>query len=155
MWDIRRSRRRFGIRRLDGAATYPQALAELLALLGRHSLPAFGDSPPKIGAMKATTTNPSEQKPAQSQQSDSLPEGNLPPYEQHREQPVPQMHHQFAANCDEDRHPYDRQWCYPNQFLSHVVCSSFFLNSSPLPKLVVNALQPFAQMQHRVALARE
>src|SRR5437762_499192 len=36
-----------------------------------------------------------------------------------------------------------------------MLCPSFFLNSSPLPKLVVNALQPFAQMQHRVALARE
>src|SRR6266699_397745 len=91
-----------------------EALAELLALLRRHPLPAFGHSPPKIGAMKATTANASEQNPAENQQSDSLPEGNLPPSEQHRQQPVPQMHHQFAANCDEDRHPYDRQWCYPN-----------------------------------------
>src|ERR1700746_1164711 len=36
-----------------------------------------------------------------------------------------------------------------------ILCSSFFLDSSRLPKLVVNALQSFAQVQRRVALAGE
>jgi hypothetical protein len=48
--------------------------------------------------MKAATTNASEQNPAESQQSDSLPEGNLPPSEQRRQQPIPQVQYYFAAN---------------------------------------------------------
>jgi hypothetical protein len=67
------------------------------------------------------TTQASEQNPAESQQSDSLPEGNLPPSEQRRQQPIPQMQHHFAANPREHHHPKDRQWSYPNQSLSHIV----------------------------------
>jgi hypothetical protein len=69
--------------------------------------------------MKATTTEASEQNPAESQQSDSLPEGDLPPSEQRRQQPIPQMHHYFAANRNESHHRQDRKWGYPNQFPSH------------------------------------
>jgi hypothetical protein len=68
--------------------------------------------------MKATTAKASEQNPAESQQSDSLPERNLPPSEQRRQQPVPQMQHHFAANRDEN---HDHQWGQKNPFLSHVV----------------------------------
>jgi hypothetical protein len=75
--------------------------------------------------VSATTTkaSASEQNPAQSQQSDSLPEGNWPPSEQRRQQPVPEMQHDFAANSDENRDP---QWGQKKPFLSHVV----FLTSS-------------------------
>src|SRR5580693_7599056 len=97
--------------RFKAAATIAPTLAELLALLGRHPLPALvhalSDSPPHTGALRATATNASEQNPAERQQSESLPEGNLPPSEQRRQQPVPKMHHQFAANPDEKRDP---QW---------------------------------------------
>jgi hypothetical protein len=66
----------------------------------------------------AMTTKPSEQNPAENQQSESLPEGNLPPSEQSRQQPVPQMEHQFAANHYES---HDRYWCgHKNPFPSHV-----------------------------------
>src|SRR5229473_4955359 len=87
--------------RCKAAATRAPTLAELLALLGRHPLPALGHalvnsliySPPHIGARAMTTTTPaSEQNPAESKQSDSLPEGNLPPSEQRRQQPVPETH---------------------------------------------------------------
>jgi hypothetical protein len=51
------------------------------------------------------TTPASEQNPAESQQSDSLPESNLPPSEQRWHQPVPEVHDQFAAKPDEKRDP--------------------------------------------------
>jgi hypothetical protein len=75
--------------------------------------------------MKATATQAfaSEQNPAESQQSDSLPEGNLPPSEQRRQQPVPQLQHDFAANRYENR---DHQWDQKKPFPFHVV----FLTSS-------------------------
>ena len=104
-------------------------------------------------SVRATTTQASEQNPAESQQSESLPEGNLPPSEQRRQQPVPQMHHHFAANPDEKRDPQRGQQSNPDPFLFLMLCSSFL--RSFLRKLVVNALQSFAQMKHRVALARE
>jgi hypothetical protein len=55
--------------------------AEFFPFLRRHLLPALGHSPPRIGAMTATNTKTkaSEQNPAESQQSDCLPEGDLPP----------------------------------------------------------------------------
>ena len=47
----------------------------------------------------------SEEYPAERQNSNSLPEGNLPPPEERRQQPVPQMHHDFAADEDKERDP--------------------------------------------------
>src|ERR1035441_7818812 len=77
--------------RSQAAATGAHALLELLALLGRHPLPALVHAPPKTRAMTATTAKASEQNPAQSQQSETLPEGNLPPPEQRRRNPVPRF----------------------------------------------------------------
>src|ERR1700688_5269906 len=107
------SRRRLGIRRLEWPATSTEALPELLAFLGRHLLPALVHASPHIRA-RAMTTKASEQNAAESQQSDGLPKGNLAPSEQRRCQPIPQMHHQFAANPDEDHYSQDRQRSYPN-----------------------------------------
>src|SRR5690349_19850665 len=95
------SRRRPGVRRLEWAAASPKTVAELFPFLRRHVVPALGHPPPKIGAMKTTASNAPEQNPAESQQSDSLPESDLPPSEQRRQQPIPQVHHDFAA--DEDK----------------------------------------------------
>jgi hypothetical protein len=82
------------------AEAFAHALPELFPLFGRHVLAALGHSPPRIGAMKAATANASEQNPAESQQSDSLPEGNLPPSEQRWQQPIPQVQYYFAADDD-------------------------------------------------------
>ena len=48
-----RLHRRCGIGRLESPATFAQALAELLALLGRHPLPALGHVPPPGSATEA------------------------------------------------------------------------------------------------------
>ena len=109
--------------------------------------------------MTTMATPASEQNPAESQQSDSLPEGNLPPSEQRWQQPVPQVQNQLAANPDEKRNCKGRQNSNPYPFLNliHVVlliCSYHFF-ASFLRKFVVNALQPFPEMQHRIAFARE
>jgi len=98
--------------------------------------------------MKTTTTKAAEQDPAESEQSESLPEGDLLPSEQRRQQPVPQEPHDFAANGDEEQHPQNRQWSQDNPSLSHGQPSCF-------REFVVDALQSLAQAQHRVPLARE
>src|SRR6266568_9151122 len=65
------------------AAPFTPALAGLLAFFRRHLLPpllpSLGHSPPKIETRRYTHTKVSEQNPAESEQSDSLPEGDLPP----------------------------------------------------------------------------
>src|SRR5207247_10088593 len=108
------SRRRLGLRRLEWAAASPQALAELLALLGCHFLPALVHalpntlvySSPDIGARRAMTTPSAEEDAAKRQKSKGLPGGNLAPAEQRRQQPIPKVQHYFAANGNKYR---DRQ----------------------------------------------
>jgi hypothetical protein len=41
-----------------------------------------------------------EEDPAQRQDSKRLPEGNLAEAEERRQQPIPQLHHYFAADGD-------------------------------------------------------
>src|SRR5881398_2835854 len=98
-----RSRRRLGLRRLESAA--PPALASLFAFFRHHLLPPLGHSlshlGTHIGTMRAANTKPPEQDPAKQQQSKRLPERNLPPAEQRRQQPIPEMHHQLSANVHE------------------------------------------------------
>jgi hypothetical protein len=100
---------------------------KLLALLGRHLFPALSHSlahslayspvhsPTRIAMPTATKAKSSEQNPAESQQSERLPEGDLRQSEQGRRQPVPQKHHYFAANPAEDHYPKDRQWRHYHQ----------------------------------------
>src|SRR2546421_10334475 len=62
----------FGWRRSKAAAE-TNALAELIAFLGRHPLPALVHFPAKTGAIEAVTTMTSEQNAAERQQSQRLP----------------------------------------------------------------------------------
>src|ERR1700688_4769672 len=65
--------------RSEIAAACAPTLAEFFALLGRHLLPtlvhALAHTPADIGA-RAAATPASEQNPAESQQTESLPESN-------------------------------------------------------------------------------
>ena len=95
--------------RFKASATRAPTLAEFLALLGCHPLPALVhslpntliDSPPHMGARSAVTAPTAEEDAAQRQKSQGLPEGELAPAEQRRQQPIPQVQHYFAA--DEDK----------------------------------------------------
>src|SRR2546428_1170624 len=121
-----RRRLRIQRRRAPRAATHP--LAELLALFGGHLLPAFVHSladslaysplhsPTRIAMPTATKAKSSKQNPAKGQQSNSLPKADLPQSEQRRRQPVPQKHHDSAAERGEDQDPKDRQWNQQNYF---------------------------------------
>ena len=119
------------------AAARAPTLAELFALLGRHLHPtlihALAHSPAHIGA-RAAATPASEENPAESQQSESLPESNLMPSEERRSQPV-QGHHQFATDPDEKRDREYRCWDDKKPFLSviHIVLPYFLL---PLLRIV-------------------
>src|SRR5207253_2889847 len=98
-----RTRRR--IQRCRAPRTIMKALAELLAFLRRHLLPALVHplahslaysplhSPTRVAMPTTTRTKASEQNPAEGQQSESLPEANLPESKQRRRQPVPQVHY--------------------------------------------------------------
>jgi hypothetical protein len=109
-------------------ATSAPALPEPFAFLRRHLLPSLGHAlfhaTPKIGAVRATRTHTkvSEQNPAESEQSESLPESNLPPSEHRRQVPVPQVHHDFTADRDKERYSQHRQRRYPDQsfFSAHL-----------------------------------
>src|SRR5207253_5821786 len=127
-----RSGARIRIQRRRGPRAIHNPLADSFPFLRRHRLTAIAHSPSRIEATRATYTHTkiSEKNPAESEQSESLPEGNLPPSEQRRQIPVPQMHHHFATNGDENHHPQNRHWPHPNHSLSHVVFPHLLINSS-------------------------
>src|SRR6516162_9338401 len=99
----RHSQRRLGLRRLESAAR--PALARFCAFFGRHLLPALGHPPshPRahIGRMRAANAKASEQNPAEKQQSERLPEANLPPSKQPRQKPIPEIPNELAAKVSE------------------------------------------------------
>ena len=88
----------------------------------------------------------SEQNPTENQQSDSLPEGNLPPSEQSRPQPIPQMRQKFSAISNEN---HDR-WRDQKKDSSLLQIVLLFPRN-----LVVNALQSLVQEKRRVALLQQ
>src|SRR5208283_2836073 len=85
-------------RRSVEAAASAHALPEFFALLGRHALPALGHATAGVGAVPPPATHAAEEDPAQGQHPNRLPEGEKAPDEERRQQTIPQMHHQLAAD---------------------------------------------------------
>src|SRR5579862_328264 len=121
-------RRSFAGWRGETAAARAHALAELFAFFGRHLLPAFAHAAAEVRAMRASAEAPKEDT-AESQQSYCLPEVNEAPSEQRRQQPVPEMHDHFTADCDEKRNTNDRPGNNKKPFSPHPVPHFLFVNS--------------------------
>src|SRR5512146_2548209 len=81
------------------------ALPQPFPLLRGHAVPALGHADSVIGATGAVESKSAEEDPAQQQQPQRLPEADLAPPEERRQQPIPQVQHDFAADEDEYRHP--------------------------------------------------
>jgi hypothetical protein len=108
--------------RTEVAAAAPYTLTKLLTFLGSHVGPAPGHTA-AVGAVKAAPTHAAEEDPAQRQKPNRLPESEQAPAKERRQQPVPKLHYDFAADGDKQRHPYNRRRYNPNHFLhfrSHV-----------------------------------
>lgn len=140
----------FARRRSHSAPARPHLLAELLAILRRHALPAIASPPMPTRAIAAMSAEPSKKNAAKKQQSKRLPEADRMPSEQSRSKPVPKVHDHFTKapceKCNRQRayHKNPRISLYPT--VRHV-------SSSFRCEFVVNALQPLAEAQHRIALA--
>src|SRR5271166_4712981 len=80
------------------APTFAHGLAEAFPFFGRHVATALFHATAEIGAAGVVPSMPAEQDAAQGQKSKCGPEGELAPAEQWRQQPIPQAHHQFAAD---------------------------------------------------------
>src|SRR5713226_7219363 len=107
------------------APAFTHALPEPFALLRGHVRAALGHAlghalfyaTAKMGATGTVPSKSADEDPAQQQESQRLPEGNLAPAEERRQQPVPQVQHYFAADDDKEQHPQNRQRSYENQSL--------------------------------------
>jgi hypothetical protein len=82
----------------------------------------------KVGTTGTVPSMTTEENPAQHQNSQPLPEGNLAPAEEHRQQPVPQVHDYFTADEDEKRYSQKRQRRNPKQSFSSAHVSSLMLS---------------------------
>src|SRR5262249_33442872 len=118
--------------RLAGRAEAPplaHPLPELLPLLRGHVLATLLHAAADSRAEGAASPTPAEQAPAKHQKPQRLPERDLGPAEERRQQPVPQMLHDFTAEGDEYRDAQDGQRSDPDQILhswSHVRSLTFF-----------------------------
>src|SRR5438309_11082057 len=87
-------------------AACAHAFPESFALFWRHAIPALahaiddaiGDATADMRLMAAAESESAEQDPAERQHSKRLPEGQLTPTEEGRQQPIPQEPHDFAAD---------------------------------------------------------
>ena len=95
---------------LAEAATFSHALPQSFPLLAGHV----------SGARETVASKSAEENPAQRQNSKGLPEGNLAPAEDRRQQPIPQFQHYFAADGDKQQEPADRQRSQENPSPSHL-----------------------------------
>jgi len=141
------------------AATCAHALPESFPLFRSHGLPALdrafvhalGYATAETGATRAVMAKSAEEDAAQQPNSNRLPEGNLAPAEERRKQPVPQAHYDFAADVGKQQNPQNCERSHqqnPFSFASH-------FSSSRFRKFVEDSLQSLAQMQHRIAFARQ
>lgn len=118
----RRLRFPFFGRRAEISAAPSHSVAEFFALFRTHVLPTLMHAAAEV---RTTTSVPApsvvaEENTAQRQQSNRLPESNEPPPEKARQQPVPEPHHNFTANEDEQYHRCDRRRRHPKPSLSHI-----------------------------------
>ena len=108
-------------------AALAHALTESLPLLRRHGVPpiahaigeAIGHAAADVRSAGAMPSKSAEEDPAEQQNSQRLPEGNLANAEDRRQQPVPQLQDDFAADGDEHHHPQERQRRDEDPFPSH------------------------------------
>src|SRR5262249_36829207 len=135
-----------------------QAAANTLTLVGSHGVPALGhavrdavgDLSPDVRSGVTAASKPAEQDAAEDEQAERLPEGHLGKAEERRKEAVPELAHDEAAQAGEQRYSQDRQRSQEEQLVF-----PYHVSSSSARESVVDALQPLAQVQHRVALARE
>src|SRR3984885_12684593 len=98
----------------------PHTLPEFLTLLRSHPPPALAHAPAKARTAKPASANAPEQDPAQRQNPNRLPEGDHAPPKQRRQQPVPQIHHQLAAQEDKERNPHNCRRSHEIPSFSHI-----------------------------------
>jgi len=82
------------------AATFPYAFPQSFPLLRGQMPPALFHATAETGATGTVPSKSAEEDAAQRQDPKRLPEGNLAPAEERRQQPIPQELHELAADGD-------------------------------------------------------
>jgi hypothetical protein len=93
---------------------FAHPLPESFPLLRGHVFAALFHATADIGAAGAVKSKSAEEDPAQCQKSKRLPEADLSPAEELRQQPIPQLQNYLAPDGDKKEHSQDRQRSYPN-----------------------------------------
>src|SRR5712691_6447732 len=96
-------------RRCTEAEAFAHALPESFPLFRRHVLAALFHATAEIRATGTVRSKAAEEDAAQHQDPKRLPEGDLAPAEERRQQPIPQLQHDFATDGDKDEDPENRQ----------------------------------------------
>src|SRR6266478_2966370 len=87
-------------RRCTEAPTFAHALPESFPLFRGHVLAALFHTMAETGVTGTVASKSAEEDSAQRQNSNCLPERDLAPAEELRQQPIPQLQHYFATDDD-------------------------------------------------------
>src|SRR5579863_9914648 len=98
------------------APTFVHPLPESFPLLRGHVFTTSFHATTEIRAAVTVPSQSAEEDTAQHQDPHPLPEGDLAPPEKRRQQPIPKVQHDFAADGDKCHHPQDRQRSNENHF---------------------------------------
>src|SRR6266478_30342 len=82
------------------APTFAHALPESFPLFRGHVLAALFNTMAETGVTGTVASKSAEEDSAERQNSNSLPERDLAPTEELRQQPIPQLQHYFATDDD-------------------------------------------------------
>jgi len=92
-----------------------------------HVLPAFGHAAAKIGAAGTAAPKSAEEDPAQRQNSERLPKGDMTPAKERRQQPIPQVHYQLTTDGNNQQDPQNASGAIQINFFHLGLMFSFLM----------------------------
>ena len=91
------------------AEMFEHALAEAFALFRGHAAAAVVHAITETVAAGTVPAESAEEDAAEREEAHGLPKGDLAPAEERRQEPVPEVQHDFAADKNKQQHAQNRQ----------------------------------------------
>ena len=92
------------------AEMFAHALAEAFAFFGGHAAAAVVHAIAEAVAAGTVPSETAEEDAAEREESHGLPEGDFAPAEERRQEPIPEVQDDLAANEDKEKHSHNREW---------------------------------------------
>jgi len=92
------------------AEMFAHALAEAFAFFGGHAAAAVVHAIAEAVAAGTVPSETAEEDAAEREESHGLPEGDFAPTEEGRQEPIPEVQDDLAADENKEKHSHNREW---------------------------------------------